>query len=112
MLLDGKEFKIGKNDVGIVIHGSHDEDVEGAKIHVDLLIHGASPQDQGGVVALSVTEQKGGLYTIKGLNLQRGGNWELRMKIKKQKLEDSVIFVFPDAIKQNLPKGKYNAEGI
>ncbi len=42
----------------------------------------------------------------------RGGNWELRMKIKKQKLEDGVIFVFPDAIKQNLPKGKYNAEGI
>lgn len=112
MLLDGKEFKIGKNDVGVVIHGSHDEDVEGAKIHVDLLIHGASPSDHGDVVVLSVTEQKGGLYTIKNLDLQRGGNWELRIKVKKQKLEDGVIFVFPDAIKQNLPKGKYNAEGI
>lgn len=112
MLLDGKEFKIDRNDIGIVIHDSHDEDVEGAKIHVELLIHGASPPDHDGVVALSVTEQKGGLYTIKNLDIQRGGNWELRMKIKKQKLEDGVIFVFPNAIKQDLPKGKYNAEDI
>ncbi len=32
VLLDDKEYKIGKNVIGIVVHGEHDEDVKGAKL--------------------------------------------------------------------------------
>lgn len=101
ILLDEKEYKIGKNVIGIVIHDKHDEDVEGAAINVNVRT------TEGNIESATVKEKGGGLYTIAGVNLQRDGQWELVIKIKKKKIEDSAVFLFPDVLKDRRPVGKY-----
>lgn len=101
LLLDEKEYKIGKNVLGIVIHDKHDEDVEGAEINVNVRTTG------GNIEQAVVKEKGGGLYTIAGVNPQREGRWELVINIKKKKIEDSAIFLFPDVVRGRAPAGKY-----
>jgi len=105
LLLDDKEFDIGKNVVGIVVHGAGDEDVVGAELvitHKDLAT---------GIIApgkLAVVDKKNGLYTVSGLDLKKAGRWELRIIVKKAGVEDSIRFVLPDALKDHVPKGRYS----
>jgi hypothetical protein len=103
ILLDEKEYKIGKNVIGVVIHNKDDEDVEGADIVISLR------DDQGQTMAASpaIREKGDGLYTVANLELQRKGKWELSIAIKKKKNEDSVTFVFPDVVEKRMPAGKY-----
>lgn len=101
LLLDEKEYKIGKNVLGIVIHDKHDEDVEGAEISVNVRTTG------GNIEQAVVKEKGGGLYTIAGVNPQREDRWELVIKIKKKKIEDSTVFLFPDALRERKSAGKY-----
>lgn len=102
-----KELKvIGKNAAGIIIHNLHDEDVEGADVRV---MQWMSEQGQGNTQSLNVKEKSGGLYILEDVNLQISGYWELRIKVKKNNLEDSAVFVFPDVTKENMPAGKYDA---
>lgn len=54
VLLDEKEYKIGKNVLGLVIHDKHDEDVEGADINVMVMVAGESAEQP------AVVEEKGG----------------------------------------------------
>jgi len=103
ILPDEKEYKIGKNVIGIVIHDKHDEDVEGAKLEVTV---GAS---EGSSQQITVKEKGDGLYTAAGIDLKRDGRWELRIKVKKKNIEDSAVFVFPDVTKERMPAGKYDA---
>lgn len=101
-----KELKvIGKNAAGIVIHDSHDEDVEGADVQV---IQWMSEQGRGATQSLNVKEKSGGLYILEDVNLKISGHWEMRIKVKKNSLEDSAIFAFPDVTKENIPAGKYD----
>ena len=105
VLLDDKEYKIGKDVVGIVIHDAHDEDVKAAEltiVHKNLATSEKAP-------GTPIVEDKGnGLYIISNLNLQREGRWELAITIKKNGVEDRVKFILPDALKERLPKGKYS----
>ena len=105
ILLDDKEYKIGKNVIGIVIHDAHDKDVSGADIIFilkDLLTGKNSP-------VTPVTRDEGnGLYIVSGLDLQKEGKWELAITVKKGRIEDRVKFVLPDALKAHLPKGRYS----
>lgn len=103
ILLDEKEYKIGKNVIGIVIHDKHDEDLEGAKIEVTV------SASEGGSQQMTVKEKGDGLYTAAGVDLKRDGRWELRIKVKKKNIEDSAVFVFPDVTKVSMPVGKYDA---
>lgn len=105
ILLDDKEYKIGKNVVGIVLHDAHDEDVIGAEITFVLkdLVAG-----KNSTVTPMVTDKGNGLYIVSGLDLQKEGKWELAITVKRGHIEDRVNFVFPDALKARVPKGRYS----
>jgi hypothetical protein len=105
VLLDDKEYPIGKDVSGIIIHNSHDEDVKGADLTIiqkDL----ATGEDVP--LKLAVTDKHNGLYIISGLDLKREGKWELLITVKKDGVQDGVAFVFPDVLKQFYPKGRYS----
>ncbi len=101
ILLDDKEYAIGKDVIGVVIHDLHDEDVEDAKL--DVIVTGnAEP--------LKVKEKGGGLYLVASAGLPKDGKWELRLAVKKKKIDDGAIFIFPDVMKDKLAAGKYDRE--
>lgn len=103
ILPDEREYRIGKDVIGIVIHNRHDEDVEGAKISISLEPAGDNTQEP-------VIRDKGdGLYTVKNLPLQREGEWKLIIRINRKKIEDSAVFSFPAALSRPLPAGTYKA---
>ncbi len=86
-----------ENIVSIIIHDSKDTDVEGASIKVTPWM----PMHSGGhgVLDKPVVIEKGrGAYTIKNLYLHHRGDWNLKIKIKKDDIEDNVIFEFFDII--------------
>jgi hypothetical protein len=37
-----------------------------------------------------------GLYSVRNIDLQREGEWELRIKVKKGDSEDEAVFFFTD----------------
>lgn len=106
ILLDDKEYKkLGKDVVGIVIHNARDEDVEKAVITLDFrnLETGEPAADK------PVMKERGdGLYTVSDLDLRKKGGWKLVVTVKKDSEEDSAQFLFPDVLKNPLPKGRYN----
>jgi hypothetical protein len=105
VLLNDKEYPIGKDVTGIIIHNSHDGDVKGADLTImqkDL----ATGEDVP--LKLAVTDKHNGLYIVSGLDLKREGKWELMITVKKDGVRDSVTFVFPDVLKQFYPKGRYS----
>jgi len=104
ILLDDKEYKkLGKDVVGLVIHNSHDEDVEKAAIAIDF-----RNLNTGETSTPVVKERGGGLYTVSDLDLQKEGRWKLTITVKKGAVEDSARFLLPDALKNRLPAGRYN----
>ncbi len=103
VLLDEKEYKIGKHMVGIVVHDSHDEDVEDAKLEVTVT---------GNAEPLKVKEKGGGLYLMANDGLPKSGSWELKIGIRKKKIDDSALFLFPEALQNRLPAGKYDADKL
>jgi hypothetical protein len=105
VLLDDKEYKIGKDVTGIVIHDTHDEDVKGAELTI---VHKNLATSENAPGTLTVVDKGNGLYIVSGLNLQRDGRWELAITIKKDGVEDRVKFVLPDALKERVPKGRYS----
>ena len=105
VLLDDNEYKIGKDVIGIVVHDKNDEDVVGAEftiVHKDLVTGETAPGK------LTVTDKKNGLYIISGLDLKRDGKWELLITARKNGVEDSVKFIFPDVLKKRPAKGRYS----
>jgi hypothetical protein len=105
ILLDDKEYDIGKDVTGIVIHGKGDKDVAGAELKIaykNLKTAKTTPAE------IKITDRGNGLYIVSGLDLERDGRWELLITVKKGSLEDSVGFVFPDALKKRYPKGRYS----
>jgi hypothetical protein len=105
ILLNDKEYKIGKNVIGIVIHNARDQDVEKATIFIDFRnIDTGRPAAQTPVV-----KEKGeGLYIVSDLDLKKEDRWTLTIRVKKDGIEDSVQFLLPDALKTLHPAGKYS----
>jgi len=107
ILMDDKEYnKLGKGVIGLVIHNQRDEDVEGADITITALM----PDSQAGAGAPLIKDKGEGLYTVSNFNLRKEGKWELKIGIRKKKLEDSASFLFPDVLNTPLHKGKYSAD--
>jgi hypothetical protein len=106
ILLDDKEYKkLGKGVVGLVIHDSHDHDVEKAAISVDYRnAETAEPATE----TPTIKERGDGLYTVSNLDLQKKGRWKLAITVTKGPVRDSVQFLLPDALKERVPKGRYN----
>jgi len=106
ILPDDKEYpKLGKDVIGLVIHDEYDKDVEGANIKIT-----AIPEGRAGADAPVIKDKGDGLYTISTIDLKKGGKWELRISVRKAKLEDSASFIFPDVLNTPLHKGKYSAD--
>ena len=105
VLLNDKEYEIGKNVIGIVVHDEHDEDVKGAKLSI---VHRNLATNENASGALTVEDKGNGLYVVKGLTLQRDGRWELAITIEKDGVRDDVQFILPDALKQRVAKGRYS----
>jgi hypothetical protein len=105
ILLDDKEYPIGKDVIGVIIHNSHDEDVKGADLTI---IQKELTTGENVPLKLAVTDKHNGLYIVSGLDLKRKGKWELLITVNKDGVQDSVAFVFPDALKQFYPKGRYS----
>jgi len=105
VLLDEKEYKIGKNVIGLVVHDAHDSDVQGAELVIALKNLATGEAAPGRSV---VTDRGEGLYAVSGLDLHRDGRWELEITVRKGGLEDLVKFVLPDALKARRPKGRYS----
>ncbi len=105
ILLDDKEYKIGKDVIGIVVHNSHNQDVEKADITIDF-----SNADTGELAAQTpVVKEKGrGLYIVSNLDIKKDGRWKLTITVRKDGLEDSAQFLFPEVLKNRWPAGKYN----
>jgi len=103
ILLDEKEHKIGRDVIGIVVHDSHDKDVEDAKLIVTAT---------GIAEPLKVREKGDGLYLAPSVSLPKEGSWKLSISVKMKKIEDEAIFVFPDILNKKMPAGKYDADSI
>ena len=105
VLLDDKEYTIGKNVIGIVVHDAHDEDVKGAQLTI---VHKNLATNENAPAPASITDKGNGLYFVSGLDLQKKGRWELAITVKKDGVEDGVKFVLPDALGERVPKGRYS----
>lgn len=106
LLPDDSEYPIGQGVIGIIIHNAEDEDVLGAALVIiskDLDTHEEVP-----VAKVVVTDKGNGLYTVSGIKMENKGKWELSVTVKKDGVEDSAKFVFPDALKNRYPKGRYS----
>jgi|GEM_PF-1136603 len=98
IVYDDREYVIGKDLIGIIIHDENDEDAEGAVINVTV---------EGILGDFFVKEKGGGLYTVSNLSIKRAGEWKLIINVKHNKKEDRAIFIFPDSLLQKIPKGRY-----
>jgi hypothetical protein len=105
ILLDDKEYKIGKDVIGIVIHDKDDRDVAGADLAI-ILKNLETGDPASGTV--TVTDKGNGLYIVSGLDLHREGRWELGITVKKDDVQDHVKFILPDAMNKIYPKGRYS----
>ena len=105
VLLDDSEYKIGKDVIGIVVHGKGDEDVIGAELTI---VHKNLATGETAPGKLTVTDRKNGLYIVSGLDLKRAGKWELLITVSKGGAEDRVKFIFPDVLEKRPPKGRYS----
>ena len=101
ILLDEKEYKIGKDVIGIVVHDRNDGDVEGADIKISF-------QDMKGTPV--IREKGDGLYVVSNLNIKREGKWELNIKVKQYRKKDEATFTFPDVLNKLLPAGEYSSD--
>ena len=93
MIIKEKELKVGVNTLDIIVHDKNDKDVAGAIVTVTPWM----PEMGHGVFEKPTVMERGGrLYSIENIILIMGGRWELRIKITKGDIEDTVTFDFPD----------------
>jgi hypothetical protein len=89
VLLDDKEYNIGKNAIGIIVHNALDEDVKGAEL---VIAHRNVSTGENAPGRVTVVDKGNGLYIISGLDLGRKGRWELMVTVRKDGIEDNVKF--------------------
>ncbi|MBA4372610.1 MAG: hypothetical protein C0402_07070 [Thermodesulfovibrio sp.] len=99
ILPDEKEYKIGRNVVGIVVHDRHDRDVEKAELTVTA---------EGSTEPVAVKEKGEGLYLASNLDVKRQGTWKLTIQVRDKAVTDGAIFLFPAAATKLLPPGQYS----
>jgi hypothetical protein len=93
MVIKEKELKVGVNTLDIIVHDNNSKDVVSAIVTVVPWM----PEMGHGVFEKPVVRERGGgLYSVENIILIMGGRWELRIKIGKGAVEDTVTFDFPD----------------
>ncbi len=93
MIIQGKELRMGVNQMDLIVHDRAGKDVVGAEITVipwmPEMGHGVSEKPV-------VTERGGGLYRVENIILVMTGHWELKIAVKKNAMKDTVVFDFQD----------------
>ncbi len=93
MVIKDKYLKVGVNTFDIIVHNKSDKDVVGAEIKVVPWM----PEMGHGVFEKPVVKERGGgTYSVENVILIMEGHWQLRLRIKKNNVEDNVTFDFPD----------------
>jgi plastocyanin len=92
MMIPDKRLVTGINNIELIIHDRNHRDIEGAAVTVTPWM---PEMGHGAFSVPEVTEKGGGLYTINNIVMIMGGHWELRVVIKKDELEDRVVYDFP-----------------
>ena len=105
ILLDDKEYDIGKDVTGIVVHNDKDVDVAGAVVFLVLKNLDTGTPDPA---TPTITDKGNGLYIVKGLDLLQKGRWELTVTVSKAGIKDHAVFFFPDVLKERYKKGRYS----
>jgi hypothetical protein len=91
ILLDDKEYDIGKGVTGIILHNDKDADVTGATVTV-MMKNLDSGEPASGTP--TVAEKGGGLYLV--------------VTASKDGHEDRAVFILPDVLKKRYKKGRYS----
>jgi hypothetical protein len=100
MVIKEKDLKVGVNTLDIIVHDKNDKDVVGA----DIAVVPWMPEMGHGVFESPVVKERGGgLYSVDNIILIMGGRWELRVKIRKGAVADTVTFNFPDVKSSETP---------
>ncbi len=68
ILLDDKEYQIGKNVVGIILHGACNEDVSRAEI---TFVFNDLVSGKSSIVTPTATDKDRGLYIVSRLDFQQ-----------------------------------------
>ncbi len=91
----GKIVRYGRNEVMLKVADEQGRGVEGATIEITPWMpeHG-----HGAPWAPAVTEQGRGAYKAV-FPIVMLGNWELKIRVKKDNREDTALFIFPDVKK-------------
>jgi len=93
MTLQGEKLKMGRNTADLFILDKNGMAVKGALITILPLIyrHGEST-----AVRPRATEKGDGRYVAENIYIEMEGHWELKIKIRKDPLEDTATFDFPE----------------
>ncbi len=102
ILLDEKEYKIGKDAVGIVLHDDHDSDVKGADF---MITHKNLETGKDAPGTLTVTDRGNGLYIVSGLNLLSAGRWAPRIVVNGDGVIHMAPSLFADVLSERVPGG-------
>ncbi len=103
VILNNREYEIGKGVIGIVVHNDKDQDVKGAQLTIE------DKNLETGEIAkpTGIEDKHNGLYIVSGLKLFMVGRWELKITVDKKGVKDSVAFKLPEAMEKLYPKGRY-----
>ncbi len=92
MVIPDTKLKTGVNSLDLIVHDRAHADIEGATVTITPWM---PEMGHGAFSSPEVTEKGGGLYSVGNIIMVMGGHWELRVAIKKDDLEDRVVFDFP-----------------
>ncbi len=91
LLVKGKDLKLGRNTIDLLVRDRNGEGIEGAGI----ILTPWMPEMGHGVDIKPVVKEKGqGLYTVDSVYISMSGQWELRIEIEKQGVKDNAVFDF------------------
>ncbi|MBI5016214.1 MAG: hypothetical protein HZB55_12110 [Deltaproteobacteria bacterium] len=85
-------LKAGYQRVDIVVHDRRDRDVEQGQVSAVARALGTEAQ-----IVPRVLEQHSGIYTLEGVALSGPSDWVLTITIRKDGVEDRVVFRLPGA---------------
>jgi hypothetical protein len=92
VLLPDQKVEMGVNKIDIIIHDKKDGDVAGA----DITVTPWMPSMDHGVMEKPVVNEKGGgLYTATNVVFSMTGDWELRLRITKGSITETVAIALP-----------------
>jgi FtsP/CotA-like multicopper oxidase with cupredoxin domain len=92
MVIPDKRLATGINKLDLIVHDKDHSDIEDAVVTVTPWM---PEMGHGAFSSTEVTKKGGGLYSVDNIVMIMGGHWEIRVDIRKDDIEDTVVFDFP-----------------